>query len=278
MFTHFLSYLLGVFLLLFIAVDGRAKQQPAQYELVSSFESRLNNILEKKRLDVCIWPDYYSISYRDPRTQKLSGIDIDLAYALAGELGVDLAFVDSSFSELINDILGERCDIAMFAIGIIPEREVYLSFTQPHLVSDVLAITTKTNRRVEQWSDLDQPGNVVAVAKGTLHEPLMKRKLKHAQIITPNTPNGRENEVLSGRADAFITDYPYTLRMLETTDWARLVAPEETFHLTYYAWALKPGDQQWQNYLNQFMQRIKQDGRLLKAAEKHRLEPAVILK
>jgi len=28
-------------------------------------------------LPVCIWPDYYTTSYRTPRTGTLQGIDID---------------------------------------------------------------------------------------------------------------------------------------------------------------------------------------------------------
>lgn len=62
-------------------------------------------------------------------------------------------------------------------------------------------------------------------AKGTLHEPLMRERLKNARLITPDTPHAREQEVQAGRADVFMTDFPYTRRMLETTDWARLVAP-----------------------------------------------------
>lgn len=240
-------------------------------------ESRLQRIQASGQLQVCIWPDYYSISYRDPRTQKLSGIDIKLARELAHDLGVDLEFVDSSFARLVPDVLEERCDVAMFAIGIIPEREEFLTFTQPHMVSDVLAITTRSNRTITHWDDLDQPGNVLAVAKGTLHEPLMRQRLQHAELITPDTPHAREQEVLSGRADAFITDFPYTRRMLETTDWARLIEPPSTYHLTYYAWAIKPGDDEWHARLNAFMQRIKLDGRLIEAARKYRLEPAIIL-
>lgn len=238
---------------------------------------RLTQIQASKVLRVCIWPDYYSISYRDPRTRKLSGIDIELARELASELGVKLEFIDSSFANLIPDLLDAHCDVAMFAVGITPERQQYLSFTQPHLVSDVLAITTRSNRRVRTWEDLDQPGNIIAVAKGTLHEPLMRTRLQHATLITPDTPGAREQEVLSGRADAFFTDYPYSLRMLATTDWARLLEPTNTYHPTYYAWGLKPGDAQWHEYLDSFMQAIKQDGRLLAAARKHSLEPAVVL-
>ena len=83
--------------------------------------------------------------------------------------------------------------------------------------------------------------------------------------------------MLSGRADVFITDFPYSRRMLATTDWARLVAPSGTYHLTSYAWAIKPGDDAWHERLEQFMQAIKRDGRLLAAARKHKLDPIVVL-
>ena len=206
--------------------------------------NHLTQIQSTGQMRVCIWPDYYSISLRDPRTQQLTGIDIDLAHELARDLGTSVQFVDSSFARLVPDVLEERCDVAMFAIGIIPQRQQVLRFTRPYLASDVMAITTRSNRRIRTWADIDQPGIVVAVAKGTLHEPLMRERLKNAELIAPATPHAREQEVLSGRADVFITDFPYSRRMLETTDWARLVAPSGTYHLTY-AWAVKPGDDAW---------------------------------
>jgi len=239
--------------------------------------SRLDEILAAERLRVCIWPDYYSISYRDPRSQELSGVDIFLARELAKDLAVDVVFVDSSFASVVGDVRSERCDVAMFAIGITSERQKHLSFTEPHLMSDVLAITTRNNRAIRSWGDLDQPGNVVAVARGTLHESLMRERLQHAELIALDSPHARELEVISGRADAFITDLPYSIRMLETTDWARSVEPPDTYHVSYYAWALKPGDPQWQARLDAFMHAIKKDGRLLDAARKHGLEQAVVL-
>ena len=50
--------------------------------------NRLERILEKRELRVCIWPDYYSITYRNPKTLQLSGIDIDMANEFGKELGV----------------------------------------------------------------------------------------------------------------------------------------------------------------------------------------------
>jgi len=83
-------------------------------------DGRLERVLTEKKLRVCVWPDYYGISYRNPKTQALSGIDIDMAKALGNDLGVVVEFVDSSFARLIADVTGDRCDVAMFAIGINP--------------------------------------------------------------------------------------------------------------------------------------------------------------
>lgn len=239
-------------------------------------ESRLERIIAAGRLQVCIWPDYYGISWRDPKTQTLAGIDVDLAYELAKDLRVKPEFVDSSFAQLIDDVTQDRCDVAMFAVGITPQRVERLRFTRPHLASDIYAITTKSNRRIRSWDDIDRPGVVVVVAKGTLHEPVMRARLRHATLLVTATMQGREQEVESGRADVFMTDYPFSRRMLETTDWARLVAPPETWHITPYAYAVKPGDDRWYARIERFMSDVKRDGRLAAAARRHKLDPIMV--
>lgn len=237
--------------------------------------SRLERIASAKELRVCIWPDYYGVSYRNPKTQQLEGIDIDQAQALAKDLGVALRFVDSSFAKVIDDVTQDRCDIAMFGIGMTPARMEKLRFSKPYLVSDIFAITTKSNRRIKTWADIDQPGVVVSVAKGTLQESVMRDKLKAATLAANATPQGREQDVESGRADVFMTDFPFSRRMLEQTDWARLVSPPSTYHLTSYAYAMAPGDDRWLARVERFVVDTKRDGRLLAAAKRHQLEPIV---
>jgi ABC-type amino acid transport substrate-binding protein len=240
---------------------------------VSASASRLDDVQAAREVRVCIWPDYYGISYRNPKTRQLSGVDIDMAQGLGRDLGVAVKFVDSSFASLIDDVQQNRCDIAMFAIGINPARSEKLRFTRPHLISDIYAITTKSNRRIQRWEDIDKPGMVVAVAKGTLHEPVMREKLKQATLLVTDTPQGREQEVESGRADVFMTDYPFSRRMLETTDWARLVAPPATYHLTHYAYAMKKGDDAWYERVSRYLERTRQDGSLAAAIKRHKLDP-----
>lgn len=214
---------------------------------------RLEKIIKDNNLRVCIWSEYYGISYLEPRTQKLVGIDSDLAVELAKDLGVELEYVQSSFATLIKDVTQDKCDIAMFAIGNTPSRREKIRFTTPHLASDIYAVATKTNKKIKKWDDIDKTGVIAAVAKGTYHESIMKEKLKNATLLVVDNMHAREQEVISGRADVFMTDYPFGKRMLATTDWAKLIIPKTTYHMTPYAWALAYGDDKFYNRIEQFI-------------------------
>ena len=239
---------------------------------------RLQKIKDTNTLKVCIWPEYYGISYLDNRTQKLVGIDSDLAKELAKDIGVKLKYVPSSFATLMKDVPNDKCDIAMFAIGITEKRAKVLRYTTPHLASDIYAIATKTNKKINSWDDIDKKGVVVAVAKGTYHEPVMKSKLKNATLLVVNSYHAREQEVQAGRADVFMTDYPFGKRMLAKTNWAKLIIPESTYHMTPYAWVTAYGDDAFYGRVEKFIEDIKKDGRLLNLAKKNGLEPIAKLK
>ncbi len=236
----------------------------------------LDRVRAKATVTVCVWPDYYGISYRNPRTQLLTGIDIDLSSAFGQDLHVKVQTVDSSFATLVEDLKSDRCDIAMFAIGMLPQRMEQLAFSQPYLQSDIFAITTRSNRVVREWADIDQPGVQVAVQAGTFMEPVMAQALKKATMVVVRPPATREQELEAGRVDVFMTDFPYSRRLLDNADWARLVSPPAPFHVLPYGYAMKQGDAQWLATVNEFVARIKHDGRLESAARRHGLSPILV--
>lgn len=73
-----------------------------------------------------------------------------------------------------------------------------------------------------------------------------------------------------------MTDFPYSQRFLANADWARLVTPPETYHVTPYAYAMKLDDDVWHARMEQFVRDVKRDGRLRGAAERHKLGPIVV--
>lgn len=238
----------------------------------------LDRVKASGTVRVCIWPDYYGVTYRSPRTGQLGGIDIELSAEFAKALGVKLVYVETSFAKLIDDIGADRCDVAMFAVGITPQRAPHMKFSQPYLRSDVYGVTTRSNRAVRQWADIDQPGVKVAVQAGTFMEPVMVAALKQAQVVIIKPPLSREQELEAGRVDVFMTDYPYSRRLLDNADWARLVSPPAPFNPIPYAYAVRPGDEEWLREVDRFVAQIKRDGRLEAAARRAGLQDIVVTK
>lgn len=236
----------------------------------------LATIHKRNAVNVCIWPEYFSITYHNDRSKRLEGIDIDLSKSFASDLGVEVHYVMTHFGRFMDDLEAKNCDIAMFGVGNTASRRERVNFSQPYLASNMYAVATKSHPFIHRWEDIDQPGVIVCVQKGTYMENAMRKNLKHASIITVLRPNEREMEVLSGRADVFITDYPYGQKMLHVYDWANLIAPPGKTEQFNYAYAVAKGDQIWLQRVDQFVSEIKQDGRLAKAAKKNKLLPIVI--
>lgn len=237
-------------------------------------------VLERARqtgeLRVCIWPEYHGITLRHPHTHELSGIDIELSAELARDLGLRARYVDSSFATLEDDVEAERCDVAMFAIGTLPQRMERLRFTRPYMKSGILAVATRSSRVVRGWQDIDRPGVLVAVQAGTFMETVVGAALREATLVSVRPPMTRERELEAGRVDVFMTDLPYGRRLASRVGWARLIAPPAPFHELPYAYAVRPGDEAWLGTVDGFVARIQRDGRLQAAARRHGLSDVIV--
>ena len=276
-----ISFQIGVLALMMVFFQVSAQTQISSSKVggsqgaVSSI-GHLERIQRSGTLRVCIWPDYYGISFRNPKNGELSGIDEILSVQFAHDLVVKPVYVDTTFANFADELLSDRCDIAMFGVGILPARAALVKFSQPYMRSDIYAVTTKSHPSIKTWDDIDKPGRVVAVQAGTFMEPVMKSSLKQAELMIIKLPNTREREVQSGRADVFMTDYPYSRRVLDNSDWARVIAPDHPINPVSYAYAVAPGDDPWLARIDKFVTDIKRDGRLLNAAKAFKLEQIII--
>jgi cyclohexadienyl dehydratase len=255
---------------LILAVAALAPVRAAAQQV----QSRLNEITKSKKLRVCQFPLYYSISYRNPKTGEIEGIDADLSKELAKELDATLEIVESSFGSFIADLQANKCEIGMFGVGATLKRAQAVEFSKPYLITNVYAVTRKGGP-IKNWADVDRPGVKAAVSLGSFIEPFMKSYLKHAEVVAVAPPNTREAELVAKRVDVIMTDFPTAIKVVDEFDWAEIITPDEKLAVTPYSYVVPQGDQIWLNYINLFVDTIKLDGRLKKYAEKNKLGPIV---
>lgn len=244
--------------------------------LAHAARPRLDKLATTGTLDVCIWPEYYGISFRNQKSGTVAGLDVEMARELASQLGVRLNLVDSSFARFIGDLENERCDVAMMAVGITAERSERLAFTTPYLRSDIHAVTMRNSSRIKRWEDIDRDGVRVGVTAGTYQEGLMSKRLRHADLVVVQAPASRESELEAGRIDVFMSDYPFTRKMIDNHDWVKIIDPPGAYFPVDYAYALRKGDPAWLARLDAFLARTRADGTLRSIATRYALDPIVI--
>ena len=247
---------------------------PASEANAQQQSSRLFEITKNKKLRVCQFPLYYSISFRNPKTGQIEGIDADLAKELAKELDAQLEIVESGFGTFIADLQANKCEIGMFGVGATLKRAQAVEFSKPYLVTNIYAVLRKDGK-IKTWDDIDQKGNKVAVSLGSYIEVFMKSYLKNAELVAVAPPNTREAELVAQRVDVIMTDFPTAIKVTDEFDWAVYLLPKEKLAVTPYAYVVPQGDQIWLNYVNLFVDTIKLDGRLMQFAKKHKLDPIV---
>lgn len=263
--------LTALFMAAIAALSAASMPDPAAAQ---QLQSRLFEVTKSKKLRVCQFPLYYSISFRNPKSGQIEGIDADLAKELAKELGAELEIVESSFGSFIADLQANKCEIGMFGVGATLRRAQAVEFSKPYLITNIYAVTRKGGT-IAKWEDIDKKGVKVAVSLGSYIETFMKTYLKNAELVSVAPPNTREGELVAQRVDVIMTDFPTAIKVTDEFDWATYILPAEKLAITPYAYVVPQGDQIWLNFINLFVDTIKLDGRLMTYARKHKLDPIV---
>ena len=73
-------------------------------------------------------PNYPPMEYKDPATNTLIGVDIDLGLALAKQLGTTVEWADIGFEQMISSLNTGRVDLIHSGMSDLPKRRDTLDF------------------------------------------------------------------------------------------------------------------------------------------------------
>lgn len=156
---------------------------------------------------------------------KLVGFEVDLANAMAKELGVSAEFVQLPFDGIIPALQARKYPIAMSAIGDTKEREKVLDFVNYALIDDEGILVPKGNPK-----NITGPrslcGLKVAVTRGTIQarttETYSKRCVEEGdpaiEHSTYQSDGAAQLTVKSGKADAHPSDAVALAYLAKTVD------------------------------------------------------------
>lgn len=232
----------------------------ALFGVPANAQSALNDILSNGVLKVGTTGDWNPMSVRDPATNKYVGYDVDVMTQLSTDLGVDLEFVPTDWKTLVNGIVAGNYHITGSA-SISPPRLKAAGYSSSYISVEILPFTTADKAdRFDGWDSVNKSGVKVATTLGTTFEKSVREWFPDAEIVVVEAPARGFQEVLSGRADVFITSNIEGATLLEKFQNMRQIEVSTARAPTPIAMLLPQTDQVWINYVNSWVELKKAQG------------------
>jgi len=216
-------------------------------------ESRLQSILANGELRVGTTGDWNPMTMIDPNSKERTGFDIDIANALASDMGVKVVFVPTTWKTLVNGVVADKYDMTSSA-SLSPKRALVSGYSGSYFaVEDVPLMLRKNKGKYNSWEDLNNPSVTVAVTLGTVQEKRAETLFDNSKIIKVSSPARDFQEVLAGRADISMTSNLEAAKLVEQYPELMIVPVQKGRNPTPLAMLLPQSDQVWINYVNHWI-------------------------
>ena len=216
-------------------------------------ESRLQSILANGELRFGTTGDWNPMTMIDPNSKERTGFDIDIANALATDMGVKVVFVPTTWKTLVNGVVADKYDMTSSA-SLSPKRALVAGYSGSYFaVEDVPLMLRKNKGKYNSWEDLNNPSVTVAVTLGTVQEKRAETLFDNSKIIKVSSPARDFQEVLAGRADISMTSNLEAAKLVEQYPELMIVPVQKGKNPTPLAMLLPQSDQVWINYVNHWI-------------------------
>jgi ABC-type amino acid transport substrate-binding protein len=174
-------------------------------------KSLMDRVLDSKELRVGVELKYPPIMYRDADGNP-QGFEVEMARQMCKVLEVTCNFVDVEFPALIPALQAGKIDIIVAQMAITPARAKVVDFCKPFEATGETVIV-KANSPLSESATakevvdaLNKPEIKIAVQLSTVEAQVRSIVFDKTQPVDVNGPLDAFLQVISGRADATLSD------------------------------------------------------------------------
>ena len=216
---------------------------------------------EKEKLVMATNAEFPPYEYREG--DKFVGIDIEIADAIAKDLGMELEIDNIEFDAIITCVSTGKADMALAGLTVTEERKKNVDFTDTYANSTQVMIV-KEDSTIASKEDLK--GKIVGVQTGTTGDLYVSEETE----VTVERYNKGLDAVMAmsqGKIDAVVIDREPAKVFVEENKGIKIVDKEYTKE--DYAIAVKKGNTELLNKINASLKKLKENGELQKIIDKY---------
>ena len=222
-------------------------------------KSTLDKIKKRGELVVGVKYDTYLFGYKDPKTGKVEGFDVDIAKALAKKIFGDekkVKLVEVTSKTRIPMLQNGQIDAIIATMTITDERKKQVNFSDVYFDAGQ-SLLVKKGSPIKSVKDLKKGTKVLAV-KGATSGDNVKAKAPDTQVLEFENYAEAFTALKSGKGDALTTDNSILYGMAAQDPNYEVVGG--TFTNEPYGIAVRKGDEKFTKYINSFLKELKESG------------------
>ena len=246
---------------------------------VASAESaKMASIKEKGKIIMATDAMWAPFEYIGEKGEP-SGVDIDIAQYIADQIGVELEVLNVSFDSLTTYLVNDEADIVLAAMTITEERAETVNFSNSYTVSEQYIVVPEEDEATQSIEDL--AGKAIGVHLGTTGDFLISDEISlpggalentGASVVQYKSLADAMLAMKNGELGAVVCDMQLAMNLVSTNSGTKCfpaVYADGSKTDEYYGAAMKKGDDEFVQEINDIMQPIIDDGTIDEWIVKH---------
>lgn len=157
------------------------------------------------KLVVATDTNFPPFEFKDPKTGKHVGFDVELWAAIAKEAGLEYELQPMAFKGIVPGLQSAQLDAGIAGMSITDKRKEVIDFSDGYYDSGLLLLAAKGN----DVKGLDSlAGKKVATKTGTTSVDFLKENAPKAELALFPNDNAMFMELMTGGVDAVMFDKP----------------------------------------------------------------------
>ena len=202
--------------------------------------------------------------YEYRENDKIIGIDVEIAEAIAEKLGKKLVIEDMAFDSIITAVESGKADMGVAGMTITEDRLKNVNFSTSYITASQVIIVRKDNNEIKSPADLE--GKTVGVQQGTTGD-IYAEDITDVKLERYNKGFEAVQALIQKKVDAvIIDDQPAQVFVKENSD---LTIIDEEFTFEEYAIAIAKKNDKLLEKVNAAIAELRKSGKLQEIFDKY---------
>ncbi len=201
--------------------------------------------------------------YEYKEGDKFLGIDVEIAQAIADELGMELEIEDINFDSIVAEVKSGKADMGVAGMTVTEDRKKNVAFSDTYATS-AQVIIVKNDSTIADPEELE--GKTIGVQLGTTGD-MLAGDIKKATIERYNKGADAIVALNQNKIDAVIIDRQPAKVFVEKNEGIKIVDKE--FSVEDYAIAIAKDNTELLNKVNDALAKLKDSGKIQEITDKY---------